>query len=213
MKELVDRLKNSEVVCFKTDTVYGLSCNPFSDEAVKTVFDLKQRNTNSPLILLISRNYDYKNIVKSNPLAEKLINRFWPGPLTIIFESKVKFAKGVVYNGKVSLRMPNDEFCQSLLSQVDFPLTSTSANISGKENPNNFKALKMLFPSVFVVDGGKVSKDCPSSIVDVSDNSLKIIREGKIGKQELIDAVNEKDDWWRWCYIIKTILFKQRIVV
>lgn len=194
MKELVDRLKNSEVVCFKTDTVYGLSCNPFSDEAVKTVFDLKQRNTNSPLILLISRNYDYKNIVKSNPLAEKLIKRFWPGPLTIIFESKVKFAKGVVYNGKVSLRMPNDEFCQSLLSQVDFPLTSTSANISGKENPNNFKVLKMLFPSVFVVDGGKVSKDCPSSIVDVSDNSLKIIREGKIGKQELIDAVNEKDD-------------------
>ena len=133
--------------------------------------------------------YNYEDIVETNHLSKKLIEKFWPGPLTIIFKSKVQFAEGVTLNGKVSLRMPKDDFCQKLLSETKFPLISTSANISGNPAVNNYEELKLQFPMISVVDCGIVSQVNPSTIVDISDNILKIVREGQIKKQELIDSI------------------------
>lgn len=189
--KLVEDLRNNKVVCFKTDTIYGLSCNAFSESAINKLSDLKKRKENKHYICLISKNFDYEKIVKVSKLSKKLIEKFWAGPLTLIFEPKGKSLEIPCFKKEISLRMPNDAFCQKLLEELDFPIISTSANISDYPSENDPDKLKEMFPSILICDCGKVKNINPSTLVDARGEEIKIIRVGQISEQQILDALKD----------------------
>lgn len=172
-----------EVVCYPTDTIYGLATNPFDDKGVKKIFEAKGRPENKPIIVLIPENFDLDDFVVVPVIAKKLIKKYWPGALTIIFKTKKNFST-LVSAGQdtIALRMPSNQTTLDLL-KLTGPITSTSANLSGEKIVNNPKILKQIFEGkiCFVIDGGILEDSAlPSTLVDASKENLVLLRQGKI---------------------------------
>lgn len=189
-------LRNNEVIAFKTDTIYGLSTNVYNQMAVDGVFVAKSRYEGKPLITLVPQNYDITKLVKVSPNATKLMNAFWPGPLTIIYEECKNngMAQKIGLNGKVSLRMPNSKLCLAILNDFGSPITSTSANISGEATPNNGSDILDAFDGKIslVIDSGVVEQNIPSTIVDASGKDIIIIRDGAIQREKIEQVLGKK---------------------
>ena len=188
--EIANALNKNQVVCFKTDTIWGLSANPTNKEAVKNLYTFKQRNVDKPFIFLIKKDEDLSKIVKSiSPTEQKLINAFWPGPLTIIFKAKNNLDILSHYTQKqtIALRMPNDSLCQELLAKINYPLPSTSVNIEGQPFLNSFEEITKTFKdNDFVIyqlenNNTKVS----STIVCCEGEKVNVLREGSITKNQI----------------------------
>lgn len=188
--EIANALNKNQVVCFKTDTIWGLSANPTNKEAVKNLYTFKQRNVDKPFIFLIKKDEDLSKIVKSiSPTEQKLINTFWPGPLTIIFKAKNNLDILSHYTQKqtIALRMPNDSLCQELLAKINYPLPSTSVNIEGQPFLNSFEEITKTFKdNDFVIyklenNNTKVS----STIVCCEGEKVNVLREGSITKNQI----------------------------
>lgn len=188
--EIANALNKNQVVCFKTDTIWGLSANPTNKEAVKNLYIFKQRNVDKPFIFLIKKDEDLSKIVKSiSPTEQKLINTFWPGPLTIIFKAKNNLDILSHYTQKqtIALRMPNDSLCQELLAKINYPLPSTSVNIEGQPFLNSFEEITKTFKdNDFVIyklenNNTKVS----STIVCCEGEKVNVLREGSITKNQI----------------------------
>ena len=188
--EIANALNKNQVVCFKTDTIWGLSANPTNKEAVKNLYTFKQRNVDKPFIFLIKKDEDLSKIVKSiSPTEQKLINTFWPGPLTIIFKAKNNLDILSHYTQKqtIALRMPNDSLCQEILTKINYPLPSTSVNIEGQPFLNSFEEITKTFKdNDFVIyklenNNTKVS----STIVCCEGEKVNVLREGSITKNQI----------------------------
>ena len=188
--EIADALNKNQAVCFKTDTIWGLSANPTNKEAVKNLYTFKQRNVDKPFIFLIKKDEDLSKIVESiSPTEQKLINTFWPGPLTIIFKAKNNLDILSHYTQKqtIALRMPNDSLCQELLAKINYPLPSTSVNIEGQPFLNSFEEITKTFKdNDFVIyklenNNTKVS----STIVCCEGEKVNVLREGSITKNQI----------------------------
>lgn len=188
--EIANALNKNQVVCFKTDTIWGLSANPTNKEAIKNLYTFKQRNVDKPFIFLIKKDEDLSKIVKSiSPTEQKLINTFWPGPLTIIFKAKNNLDILSHYTQKqtIALRMPNDSLCQELLAKINYPLPSTSVNIEGQPFLNSFEEITKTFKdNDFVIyklenNNTKVS----STIVCCEGEKVNVLREGSITKNQI----------------------------
>ncbi|MBR4745671.1 MAG: threonylcarbamoyl-AMP synthase [Clostridia bacterium] len=190
VKLVANELKSGNVIAFRTDTIYGLSSTIYDDNAVAKIFELKKRNDGKPLIVLVPKNFDITSLVEINENAKKLIDAFWPGPLTIIFKLKSQVAKGITPFDTLSLRMPNDDTCQKLLESVGEPITSTSCNISGEQILNNPKDIDRTF-NIMVLDGGVAFGGMPSTIVNVAVNPVQILRIGAISEQEIINVLEK----------------------
>ena len=184
INDLVKALANDQVVAFRTDTVYGLSTNIHSDKAVANIFKLKKRNDGKPLIVLVPNSYDITKLVYVSSDAKKLIDAFWPGPLTIIFKLKGKIARGITTYDTLSLRMPNNGTCNKLLDSYGKPITSTSCNISGEQILNNAVDIAKTF-DIPVLDGGICDGGKPSTIVNCAGDKVVILREGEISKEDI----------------------------
>ena len=188
--EIANALNKNQVVCFKTDTIWGLSANPTNKEAIKNLYTFKQRNVDKPFIFLIKKDEDLSKIVKSiSPTEQKLINTFWPGPLTIIFKAKNNLDILSHYTQKqtIALRMPNDSLCQELLAKINYPLPSTSVNIERQPFLNSFEEITKTFKdNDFVIyklenNNTKVS----STIVCCEGEKVNVLREGSITKNQI----------------------------
>lgn len=183
-----NELKKGNVIAFRTDTVYGLSSSIHDDNAVAKIFELKKRNDGKPLIVLVPNNFDITSLVEVNENAKKLIDAFWPGPLTIIFKLKGHVAKGITPFDTLSLRMPNDATCQRLLESVGEPITSTSCNISGEPILTNAVDINNTF-DIVVLDGGVADGGVPSTIVNVAVNPVQVLRVGAISEQKIMKVL------------------------
>src|SRR5260221_14485311 len=129
------------------------------------------------------------------PIATKLAEKFWAGSLTIIFRGKPDVHQLLTGGaGKVGVRIPDNDFCRVLLEQTGLPIVSTSANISGTEGPQDIARLRLLFADQvdLVVDGGVPASNMPSTVVDVSDGALRIVREGAVPLESVRQAANLK---------------------
>lgn len=187
-------LKNDNIGIFPTDTVYGIGCNCLNINSIMNIYKIKKRNLNKPINILISNLNMLKNLVKEiNPIEQKLIDNFWPGDLTIIF-NKSKIVPDILTSGlnTVGIRMPNNKICLDLIDKSGIPLATSSANISNEppttcinENlKNNF------YNNVsFIIDGGKIKNGLPSTIVRVENNKIKIIREGTITFNKIMEVI------------------------
>jgi len=181
-------IRDGGVVAFPTDTFYGLAANPFDKKAVERVFEIKNRPRNKPILVLISEESQLNGLVRAVPESgRKLINRFWPGPLTIVFQG-ADLPEGLCgESGNIGVRFPSHPLCIELIRQSGRPITATSANASGDANPTTAQDV---FESIgekvdLILDGGESAAMLPSTVVKVGDE-IEIIREGQISRRDLL---------------------------
>ena len=185
VNSLVNILNNSGIAVIPTDTVYGLVGDATNEKVIKKVFLIKQRENSKPLLILIS-NFDMlKKYVKNiSSLELGIINKFWPGPLTIIFQNKKNLSDVLTANkSEIAIRMPNDERLLDLINKLDKPIIATSANIAHKKTITSIDLLedKIKNNVDYIYDGGFL-EDNPSTIIKVIDNKVIIVRDGIISK-------------------------------
>lgn len=177
------------VIAYPTETFYGLGIDPFNIEAVKRLFLLKGRPAKSPISLIIKDRLMLTELVQGvPPVAERLIKKFWPGPLTIILRAKAGLPAELLANtGKVGVRISSNPVAQRLVEELNSPITATSANPSGKEPPRSSSEVIEYFNGSIdmLIDGGVLTGRYGSTVVDITDNRVEIIREGEIPASKL----------------------------
>ena len=186
-------LKNGGVIALPTETVYGLVAGIFSVEGVNKVYGIKGRKQDKPLPILLPRIdsvYDYAEEVPE--FAHKLINKFWPGPLTVIFKKKTGL--NLPFDSvSLGFRIPDHPVPLSLLKTCG-AVVSTSANISGGRDAVNAEDVVEYFGGEvdLVLDAGPSVLGIPSTVVDCSGSSPKIVREGKITYSDIKTTINKR---------------------
>lgn len=179
-----------EVIAHPTETIYGLAADVFNKKAVKKIYDLKMRDYGLPVAIIVANGTMLRELVTVIPeRVEVLTRRFWPGPLTLLFEVNEKFPKSLVTNtGKVGVRISSDPITAALVSQVGRPITTTSANQSGFPPSLHVKHVQKYFGNHLscIIDGGECEPNRGSTVVDVTDETMRIIREGTIPAEEVI---------------------------
>lgn len=181
------------VMAFPTDTFYGLGANAFNRTAVSRIFKIKQRSEEKPLLTLVASAYQANTMTEEIiPAAEVLINKLWPGPLTILFSARPGLPSQLTANsGKIGVRQPANEMVCKLLSGIGFPITATSANISGAENMTTADEVeKILGDKVdLIVDGGPTPGGKESTVLDVTLSPPLIVREGAVTRENIEAAL------------------------
>jgi len=174
------------LVIIPTETVYGLAADSRNPAALKKLFEIKKRPAGKPFSFLIEKRERLEALARNIPVAAyKLMDKFWPGPLTLILEAKV--------GGTIGLRMPDHQVALKIISAADTALACPSANISGEEAPREISAaIKELDGLVdLAIDAGSANLGIESTVVDLTVKPLRILRSGAIKKEE-IDAVVAK---------------------
>ncbi len=181
-------IQRGEIVAFPTETVYGLGANAFNVDACKKIYAAKERPADKPLTLHVADFEMIEQIAEISLAAEKLIENFLPGPLTIILPKKIIVPDFVTCNSKsVGVRFPNNPVAQNFIKIAGCPIAAPSANISGKNPPTTAQEVfENLNGKVeIILDGGKCEVGISSTIVDISTGDLKILRQGKISAESL----------------------------
>ncbi|MCB5236267.1 L-threonylcarbamoyladenylate synthase [Niallia alba] len=196
IEQAADLLKRNEVVAFPTETVYGLGGNAKEDAAITKIFAAKGRPSDNPLIIHIAKLEQLDELVENVPTtAQKLMETFWPGPLTVIFEKKKGALSEVATAGlsTVGIRMPNHPVALQLIEQSGLPIAAPSANRSGKPSPTKAIHVKEDLDSRIagIVDGGPTGVGVESTVVDCTGDKVVILRPGGITKEQLESVVGE----------------------
>lgn len=189
LKQASDNIKKGELVIFPTETVYGIGANGLDSTAVEKIFIAKGRKTDNPLILHISDMDMLDDIAYDiTPLERKLMEKFWPGPLTIILKKKDTVPNIVSANLQtVGVRMPSLKIARELIRQAGVPIAAPSANISGKPSGTNINDIKDEFQNKVscIIDGGETQVGLESTVIIVNGETINILRPGKITKEDL----------------------------
>ncbi|KYG29235.1 L-threonylcarbamoyladenylate synthase [Alkalihalobacillus trypoxylicola] len=186
-------LRQGEVIAFPTETVYGLGANALDPIAIEQIFKAKGRPSDNPLIVHIANRDQLEELVQGiSPVAERLIDAFWPGPLTLIFDKKGVVANNVTAGlNSVAIRMPNHSVALSLLLAADLPLAAPSANLSGKPSPTNaehvWQDLKGKISGV--LDGGATGLGLESTVLDLTTSVPTLYRPGGITQEEIESVI------------------------
>ncbi len=182
-------LRSGGIVAYPTETFYGLGVDPFNEAAVKRLFDLKGRSPENPIPLVVKDRAMLQSVAaRVPPLADKLMERFWPGPLTIIFEAAEELPEAVTGGtGRVGVRVSGSTVVQKLLASIDMPLTATSANPSGSVPAVKAREVLDYFNGAIelLIDGGETPGKKGSTVVDVTGTGLVLVREGVIPFSEI----------------------------
>jgi tRNA threonylcarbamoyl adenosine modification protein (Sua5/YciO/YrdC/YwlC family) len=186
LKKAARLLSRGRLVIIPTETVYGIAANMHDQRAVERLYEIKKRPKEKPFTLHIEDKAKVEEFAKDIPIAAyKLIEAFWPGPLTIILKSKT--------SGSIGLRMPDNEIALKIIAYAKVPIVCPSANISGQPAPFSFaQAIKDLDGLVdFAIDAGSTRFKAESSVVDLTVEPALVMREKAISKQE-IEAVAKR---------------------
>ncbi|MFH7859629.1 MAG: L-threonylcarbamoyladenylate synthase [Candidatus Aenigmatarchaeota archaeon] len=186
LEEIKNILENNGLIVYPTDTLYALGANALSKEAIKKVFKVKGRDYNKPISIALKNLEEAKKYFAFNEIAEKIAKKFLPGPLTIILPSYV-LPKELSPTQKFSFRIPENEIALKILNSINFPLTATSANVSGGENPTNIEiAIKQIGKYIdLILDSGECKYGKPSTVIDLSNGKIVLVREGIIPIEQL----------------------------
>ncbi|MBI4125393.1 MAG: threonylcarbamoyl-AMP synthase [Deltaproteobacteria bacterium] len=190
IKKAAQYILDGEVIAYPTETIYGLGADVFNRKAVKKIYDLKARDYGLPIAILVSSVQMLRELVTGIPeRAEALMRRYWPGPLTILFEVNEKFPRSLVTNtGKVGVRISSHPIVAALVTQAGRPITTTSAKLSVFPPSLNVKHLQKYFGEKIscLIDGGECEPSRGSTVVDVTQETMRIIREGTIPAEAVI---------------------------
>lgn len=195
-KDLVyagDIIKSGGVVAFPTETVYGLGANGLDARAVEKIFKAKGRPADNPLILHVYSLRQVEDLVEDiSDVATACMNRFWPGPLTILFK-RSKLVPDIVTAGleTVAIRMPDNQIALQLIKRANTPIAAPSANLSGRPSPTSFGHVKedMMGKIDMIIDGGATGIGLESTVLDLSGDNPMILRPGGVTIEELRDLI------------------------
>lgn len=189
----IKALKKGKVVIFPTDTVYGIGCICNSAQATDRIYDLKNRDRRKPLILFVSDLKQVESFTSNIPqIAKELMNKFWPGPLTIILRAKenIPISQACIFKtdkfNTISFRIPNHPIPLFLVKELGVPIATTSANISGyNHQATSIKVLEKIFENKadLCIDDNEIPIGIESTVVDCSVSSPSILREGALVRQ------------------------------
>jgi L-threonylcarbamoyladenylate synthase len=182
-------LQNKGVIAYPTETVYGIGSNVFAVESVERIYRLKNRDQSKALIVIASDTIQIGDLVSDIPeAAEKLMENFWPGPLTLVFKASADLQQSAFRHSQtIAIRIPDCSICLALLKTCGFPIISTSANHSGEPPATNAQQVEKMFGDQLdlIVDGGETPSSTPSTVVDVTRLPVRILREGAISRLEI----------------------------
>ncbi len=187
LAEAADILSSGGLVITPTETVYGIAADMLKEKTIERLFAIKERPKDKPFSLHIDKKESVEKFASAIPVsAYKLIDKFWPGPLTLILKAKDK--------GTIGVRMPDHEVALRLISLAEVPIVCPSANISGKPAPTDFtQAIADLGGLVdMAIDCGKTRLGKESTVVDLTGAALAVLREGAIRKEDIEEAAGKK---------------------
>lgn len=186
-------LYNQEIIAIPTETVYGLAGNIYSEKAIRSIFELKERPLINPLIVHIGSTNQLEDLVLEIPeLAKKLIDKFWPGPLTLVLPKK-ESVPHFVTGGKdtVAIRMPNHKQTLKLLNLLPFPLAAPSANPFGSISPTSASHVADYFGESIplILDGGNCQNGIESTIIGFENGIPFLYRLGSISVEDIENEI------------------------
>lgn len=181
--DIIKTLKDGKLVIMPTDTIYGIIGDATNEDVINKVYEVKERPHDKPLLILVSNLSMLHELVTEIPKeTEKIIKKFWPGPLTILFKKSSKVSDTLTANSSlVAIRMPNDKRLLNIMNHLNRPLISTSANISSHDaitNPNQLEE-KMKEKIDLIVDEGTVNNEA-STLITIVNGKIEILREGSL---------------------------------
>ncbi len=189
--QAIQILKQGGVIAYPTETVYGLGCNALDALAVHRLYEIKGRPESMAIPVLLQSREELSKYIEGvdriSPQVKEWMNRFWPGPLTLIFKAVQVFPPELLGgSGNIALRVSSNPIAQKLVEGLGLPLTTTSANPSGKPAAQSANELLSYGLRVDgIVDAGFLSSLTTSTIIDVTQFPPQMIREGLIKKGEL----------------------------
>jgi len=179
-----DLIAQGGLIAFRTDTFYGLGADPFNRDAVQRIKQLKGREENKPILIVLSERPEVTRfIAERTPAFDLLAERFWPGPLTLIGHALAELPAEITAGTKtVGVRLPDDDRVRALVRACGGALTATSANPSNEKPARTAQEVFGYFGNGvdLIVDDGDAVTDQPSTVVDVCDVEPRLIREGII---------------------------------
>lgn len=181
IKEAAKILRKGGLVAFPTETVYGLGANYLDKGAIDRLYRIKRRPKEKPFTVNIARFETLKDLMIDLPeKAERIVKKFWPGPLTVVALNRKK--------EKIGVRMPKNKIASELIEEASVPIALPSANISGEDPPKSAKEIidKLSGSIDMILDGGDTDIGIESTVLDVTKEPFKVLREGAIAKEELL---------------------------
>ena len=189
IKKASEIISKGGIVIFPTDTVYGIGCNPYNKESVEKIYKIKSRDIIKSVPVLTYSIKTAEKIVEFDQFTKKIVEKFWPGPLTVILKvTDKKIKESLNLKNKIAIRVPDHKCTLELLKKCNF-LVGTSANISGDSpHTNPEECLKNLENYDIFVDGGMITGKGESTIIEIENKQIKIIREGYLTKDEILQS-------------------------
>jgi L-threonylcarbamoyladenylate synthase len=179
-------IKRGGIAIFPTDTVYGIGCDPYNEKSVEKIYEIKSRNIAKPFPVLAHSIETASKVCHIDEFTKKIAQKFWPGALTIILKiTDENLKKSLKLKDKIAIRVPNHRCTLKLLEQCNF-LVGTSANVSGHSpytDPN--KCFKDLQDYDVFINGGMTASQTVSTIIEIENEEIKIVREGSLSKKEI----------------------------
>jgi len=187
-------LSNGELVVLPTDTVYGIACDYANFDSVKKVYQIKGRSDAKPLIVLIANLNMLEKIVSEITDKHKvLMDIFWPGALTLIFNKSDRISDLISAGGKtIGVRMPANKTTLEIINALGRPIVATSVNKSGMPSLVDLNEISAQFPGIALVDGGKQLRGIESTVLDLTSDKPKLIRQGTFLKEDLEAVLGEE---------------------
>ena len=193
-----ETIKEGEVVAFPTETVYGLGANCFDEAALDKVYSAKGRPSDNPIIVHVASIKQAEEVaLRITPAARKLMERFWPGPLTLVLQKKedlpLKVTGGL---DTIAVRMPEHHVAQTIIELAGVPIAAPSANVSGKPSPTTAQAVlsDMDGKIPLIIDSGPCEVGIESTVVDVTGSIPTILRPGMVTLEMIKEVVGKVSD-------------------
>lgn len=189
INEAVIALLNGGVIAYPTDTLYGLGANPNLEDAVEKLLKIKGRSNSKGLPLLLDNIQTVETIVSDfSEIAQTICTHFWPGALTLILPAKSHLSKLITGNSRnVAIRIPNHPIPRALATAIGGSIIGTSANLSNRSNLLDANQVAAIIGDrlQFVLDGGPIENDIPSTVLDLTKTKPVIVRQGAISMQDI----------------------------
>jgi L-threonylcarbamoyladenylate synthase len=189
IKKAAQIILQGGVIAFPTETFYGLAADARNETAIQKIFQVKGREEGRPILLLVADRSWLRGLVQEvNPPAERLMEKFWPGPLTLVFRASPNVSALLTANtGKIGIRVSGLAVAQALTRAVGRPITGTSANLSNRPSTSTAEEVVRTLGKKLdaVLDGGKTAGGVGTTVLDVSDPFFRVLRDGVVAQKDL----------------------------
>ena len=195
LQEVANIIRQGGIIVFPTETVYGIGTNGLDSKSISKLYHVKQRPLNKPISLLVSSLEMVKAVTENiSDIEYKLMEAFFPGPLTIILKKNKAVPNNLTNNtDTVGIRLPDNIIARKLIEYANVPIATPSANISGKPSGINIQDIIKDFGDKvdYYIDGGPSKLGIGSTIVKIDGNEPIILRKGSISEEEINEVVNK----------------------